>query len=315
MPRKKTEVDVLEDEFDVDTSDLNRRYVYELAIKNDRRGRVFDANTSMPINEEEYKPRVNCLLRSAIVLTKEQAAELSKQEGVDIKAGKTLIEYYDGCTTIFSDFHPKEKDVLETFRKQTRDVIFQKGLLEIYGYDTLLKQYLDFASWNGESPYRIKRVEALYIPVDSESVAERDSEDIDDLEKALELARTASVKKMRIHGRFLGVSEIDIKTHNPVSEKAMRAEYRKAAKRNPREFIKTYNDKSLELKSWISKALELGEINTSIIPNQAVWKSKGQPICDISGLTARENILNKLIAFAQTDEGSDFNEQLRSLYN
>lgn len=308
MAKTKQMAFVEEPEFELDP--LEAKYVYELVTRNDPRGNVYDGMTGRPVGEGEFKPFQNLLLRSAIVLNKEQAEKFKRNPG------KHIIEYYDGCTTLFADQHPEEKEMVVLRNGTNRDSkAFNRGLLEVYGFDNMFKEYLDMCSWNEASPYRVRTVQPIFRPVDSESLAESDSNDLDLLEQAMELAKNASDKKLRIHGRFLGVSEVDIKTGNPASPKAMRAEYRKAAKNNPKEFIKTYNDKSLELKAWIAKGLEVGEINTSIIPNQAVWKSKGSPICDISGLESREGILNRLIEFASSDEGSDFNEQLRSLYN
>ncbi len=299
----------LEEEGVLEQDPNKAKFVYELTSRNEKRGNIFDGKTGRPIPGSEFKPFQNLLLRSAIVLNKTQAAEFNKAPG------KHMIEYYDGCTSLFSSDHPDEKELALLRQGTYKDnKVFNKGVLEVYGFDVFFKQYLDMCSWNEASPYRVMTVQPIFRPVDSEAMAEFNSENLDLLEKALELARNATARKMRIHGRFLGVSEVDIRTGNPASEKAMRTEYRKAAQINPAEFIRTYNDKSLELNAWVSKGLEVGEINTSIIPNQAVWKSKGQPICDISGLTSREGILNKLIEFAQSPEGSDFKDQLEVLY-
>lgn len=288
------------------SENVNTRYVYELALKNEKRGNVFD-DRGRPMPEDEYKPRQNVLLRSAIVLDKDN--EFGKPKG------KHLIEYYDGCSSLFSEDHPKDQKTMETFRQSTREVLLNKGRVTVYGYDTLLKTYMDICSWNGASPYRVPTADAIFVPVDTETIAEQDEEFLDILEKALALAKNATEKKMRVHGKFLGIDEVDIKTQNPATVKAMRAQYRKAAQADPKEFIKTYNDKSIQVQNWIEKAMETGEISTSLIPNQAVWAKKGVVICDISGLKSKEGILNKLIEVAASEAGAEFNEHLSALYS
>jgi hypothetical protein len=129
------------------------------------------------------------------------------------------------------------------------------------------------------------------------------------------MAKKATPKHMRIHARFLKISEIDDKTMRALSDDAIRVEYRKMAMHDPANFIKTFNDKSIHIKHWIEKALASGELSTSLIPNRVVWSKRGVEVCDISGLQTTDGILNKLIEFAQTDLGVEFKEHLEAFYN
>lgn len=293
-----------------------KKRVYVLANKNTRRGRIFDENGN-PRGEAEYKPRQNLLFRSSIrwdgsdlVVDEKSGKRISGQP-----AGKRTLRYYDGCTSIFADEQTTDRETLEGYMNSTRERVFANGYLEVYDFEDMLIKYLDMCSYNGESPYRIPNIPAVFLPLDSDKQAEIEADKLDDLEEALEYARKADFKHMKIHAQFLGISETDLKTGNPLSEKALRTEYRKKAQENSKRFIQTYNDKSIQVESWIKEAMKSGEISTSLIPNKAVWGKKGSVICDISGLKTEEGILNKLIELSQLPDGEEFMTQLKALYN
>lgn len=295
---------------------LNTRYAYVLPEKNEKRGNVFDEN-GRPRQEPDYKPRLNLLLRSSILWPGGKDPFTSGADGKPKErvAGKYLIRYYDGCTTLFVDDQPKDKDTIDQFVSNTRELYFLNGFLYCYGYDTMLKKYLDWASWNEASPYRVPTVDVKYKPVDIEKQSQIESDNLDKMEEALKLAKNADVKKMKMHCKFLGVMLEDYTTNIPLSDEAIRTEYRKKAKEDPYRFVSTYNDESIQVTSWIETAIETGEISTTLIPNRAVWAKKGAEICDLSGIKSKEGILNKLVEFSKTEEGADFASQLKALYN
>lgn len=288
-------------------SDLNKKYVYVLALKNEPRGRVFDGDGN-PIKDQEYPGRRNLLLRSSIIWP----GGKDPFSGKERQCGKHLIRYYDGCTTLFIDDQPKEKETIDILIASTRELHFIRGYLDIYGYETILKNYMDWCSWNAESPYRVAKVDAVFIMMDGEKQRRVEAEAMNMEDDATEYAKKASIKHMRIHSKFLDIADIDLKTSQPLSDESLRTEYRKAAKSNPAFFIRTYNDKTIHIKHWIEEALKSGQISTTIIPNKAVWAEKGVEICDISGLKSKEGILNKLIEFSQLKEGAEFKEHLEA---
>jgi hypothetical protein len=311
MPKTATtpvqiEVDQLED--------INKIFVYVASQKSETREMVYDERNK-PHKTPEYRPYLKIPLRSAIIWDGRDCVYDDKGKYVSgRKPGKYLIEYYDGCSSLFSDQHPKEADQLENFRKSTREAMLIFGHLKVYGYDKMFIEYLNICSWNEESPMRIPTVNAIFKPLNSEKHALVENEEIDRVEEALKLAGAASEKKMRIHSMFLEIETMDGRTNIPVSEKVLRGRYRKEAMVNPRKFIESYSDESLELSSWIQKALDSGSISTTTIPNQAVWGKQGIAITDISGLQSRESILNKLIEVAKSEEGQDFADQLKAIY-
>ncbi len=89
--------------------------------------------------------------------------------------------------------------------------------------------------------------------------------------------------------------------------------YRKEASRNPKAFIESYGNKTLEVKYYIDKALLNGTINNKFNPNKATWGKSNTVICDISGLTSSEAISQRLFEFSQTPEGEEFVLQLKAV--
>lgn len=286
------------------------KIVYVLILKNEKRGRVFDIDGN-PVKDPEYQRRRNLLLRSSI----NWRGGKDPFSGKERARGRYLIRYYDGCDTLFIDDQPKEPTILEPLMAGTRELHFINGKLFVDEYDTMLKTYCDWASWNADSPYRNPRVDAIFRLLDTEEERRAEAIKLDMVEEALALAKKATSKHMRVHARYLKIDDVDEQTMRPLSDDAIRVEYRKAAMHDPEGFVRSFNDKSIHLKQWIELALGSGELSTSLIPNRVVWAKKGSEVCDTSGLTSHEGVLNKLIEFAQTDRGSDFKQQLEALYN
>ena len=306
----KVKVDTLRfDDINV-LPDINTKYAYVLAQENEPRGRVYD-ETGAPRGEVKYKPYMNALLRSSI----NWDGTADPYSGKPRSAGRHLIRYYDGCTTLFMDDQPKDKETIEQLIQGTRDVVFAHGYYFVYGYDSMLKTYLDWASYNENSEYRIPTVPVKWKMVDTEKNSENDSLLLELEDKARDLAKSATYKKMLMHGRYLGIQQVDDITGQPLSEKVFRIEYRKFAKNSPKHFVTSYNDKSIEVATWITDAIDTGKISTSKLPNHAIWSKGESVIMELGGLKSADLIVNKLAEFTLLEEGADFLEQLRALYS
>jgi hypothetical protein len=151
--------------------------------------------------------------------------------------------------------------------------------------------------------------------VDTEADLAKQDEELDALEEALEIAKKAPIKKVRVHAKFLNIPDVDLVTQYPLSEKALRTEYRKRAKQDPDKFVETYNDQTIHIKTWIHMAIESGQIDTKIIANKASIKELGKVICPIDGIKTQEGVLNKLIEHSQMPEGAEFLDWLKSKYD
>lgn len=287
--------------------DIATKYAYVLAEKNPKRGMVYDEN-GRPRDEQEYKPYLNVLLTSPIIWD----GSIDPFSGKPRAAGSHRIRYYDGCTTLFVDDQPKEKATIDELLISTREVALIMGYVFIMGYDSMLKIYMDWCSYNESSPFRVPTKTPKFKNVDSEKARELEADQLELEDTARDLAKDAPLKKMKVHAKYLGVPLEDAVTGYDLSEKALRTEYRKAAKANPKRFVDSYNNRTIEVANWITDAINAGEILTA--NNMASWKS-GTNITDLMGIKSIELIIQKLVELTLTEEGADFLSQLKSLYS
>lgn len=279
--------------------DITKKYVFQLAAENmELEKPVIDARTNRALPHKPYKPYQNLIMTSQIVWN----------------GGRIGIRYYDGCESIFISDQPKEKDVVDQLIQQTKRRGFNEGKLIVEGYDKMLLLYLSICSWNTESPFRTSTANGIFYASNADKKAAKESERLDLIEEALKYAREATATKMYIHSSYLGIPTSDYDSGNELTEKEMRTTYRTAASRDPKRFIDSYGNKSLEVKYYIDKALENGTISNKHNPNKATWGSNNTEICDISGLKSNEAIGQRLFEFSQTELGEEFLIQLKALF-
>lgn len=295
----KKEVLSIEDEFLAQEFNTNIKYMFQLAVENpDRENVVWDMRINRPAPKQKFKPYQNIVLTSQIVW----------------KGRRRNLRYYDGCDSIFQDEQPKEKETVDQLIAGTRRRHFENGKFGAFGDERMLLLYLIACSWNGESPFKTRTSDTVFIPVDQNKAASIKSDRLDRIEQAIMLAKNADDKKMLIHANYLGIPTTDWDSGNELDISIVRTEYRESAANNPTEFVRSFNDKTIEVKYFVEKALETGTISTKSISNKAAWKT-GTVICDISGIKTPEGISQKLIEFSQLPEGEDFLLQLKALYN
>jgi hypothetical protein len=295
-PKSKTKEQIaLEQVFDAD-----KKYMFELAQTNmEREHPVYDARSNRPIESKKFKPFQNIVFSSQIVW----------------EGQRRNIRYYDGCTSLFVDDQPKDKETVDQLIKQTKKRHFQDGKFGCFGDERMLLLYLNICSWNADSDFRTRSADAIFRSVNADKKASEESNRLDQTEKALELAKSATDMKMRIHANYLGIPTTDWESGNGLSDKEIRISYRQEALRNPERFITSHGDKTLEIKYYIEQALEKGIINNKLNPNKAAWSTSNTAICDISGLKSPVAIAEKLLEFSQLEEGQEFVIQLKSVIN
>lgn len=278
--------------------DINKKYMFELAVENpERENPVIDMVSKRARPHVRFSPFRNIVFTSQIVWKEERRG----------------IRYYDGCTSIFIDEQPKDKDTIEQLIRQTSKRHFEDGKFGVFGEEKQLLLFLNICSWNGDSPFRTRTADVIFVPLNPDKKATLESFKLDQTEMALQYAREASNIKMHIHANYLGIPTADYDSGNNLTEKEIRAEYRKEALRNSEKFIESYGDKSIEVKYFIDKGLEKGIISNKFNPNKATWGSSNKDICDISGLKSYDAISARLFEFSQTDDGEEFLIQLRAV--
>lgn len=298
--KELVEVGSLEHQVLTQEYDSEKKYMFEIAALNEQRDiPIIDLDSRRTVSTPKYKPfGPNIILTSQIVWKKQ----------------RRQVRYYDGCTTIFADKQPQDKELMQELMKGTNKdrLHFVQGKFGAFGYERLLLLYLNIASWNDESPFRTNNASAVYRAVNAEKLATKESQQLDLQEKAFDTAKSASLTKMLIHAAYLGITTQDFDSGNERTELEIRTDYRKFALKHPVEFLDSYGNETLEVKYFIQKAWEGGLMNRENNPNVAQWKS-GKVICDISGLQSLEGIVSKIYEFSQTPEGEEFSIQLKAL--
>lgn len=292
--------------------DLDRKYVYRLLGANmEREAPVYEIEKGRQylFKGSKFKPFQNLLMLSSIVWD----GKKEKPWGWgDHQPGRRRIRYYDGCTTLYVDLHPRDKETYDGLILSTRPRYFNNGELEVMGYDNMLKLYIDYCSYNRHSPYRVPQVDVIFEELDPHKELLGEAAQMDALEKALLWAREASVNKMKMHINYLGVSPVDMSTNQTLTDDALRAAYRKKASEDPGFFIKSYDDKSIELKYFVEKAITEGKI--TFRENSAYWTSSNGVICDCSGIKSNTGQIQRLVEFGSLAEGEEFSAQIKALY-
>lgn len=279
--------------------EVGRKYMFELVSEAPPpQYPVIDMRTQRPVPHKKYKPLHNMVLSSQIVWNGQ----------------RRNIRYYDGCTTLFQDKQPREKEMIEQLITQSKKRNFIEGKIGFYGEDRMLLMYANMCSWNVNSPFRTRTADGIFRSVDTAAIADSKAARVDQVELALKYAKEATTAKMYIHADYLGISSIDYDSGNEKTEKEIRAEYKERAMEDPAGFIESYGNRSIEVKYYIDKALLDGTINTKYNPNKATWGSSHSEIEDISGLKSHESIAQRLFEFSQSEAGSDFLIQLKALY-
>lgn len=289
--------------------DTQKKYMFELVSKNpERELPVIDMVNKRPIQHIDFKPVQNIVLTAQVVWNGQ----------------RRMLRYYDGCTSIFQDEQPKEKEMIDQLIKQTNKqrYRFLMGKFGCYGDERMLLLYLNICSWNGESEFRTRTADSIFIPSNQDKIATIESNRLDQQEEALKLAKEATETKMMMHVHYLNslppfnaIATVDWDSGNDLSQKEIRTAYRKVALSDPSNFIESYGNKAIEMKYYIDKALQQGLISNKFNANKATWASSNAEICDISGLRTNEGISEKLLEFSQLEEGSEFAVQLKALYN
>lgn len=290
----------VEDGFLEQEFDPKLKYMFELANQNPlRQLPVIDMHLMRAIPHKPFIPYRNIVMTSQIIW----------------KGQRRGIRYYDGCDTIFIDEQPKEKETIQSFIQQTQRRQFIDGKWGCYGDERMLLLFMLASSFNGESLFRTRTSDVVYIPVNAEKKLTQEAKRLDQIEQALELAKNATDKKMFIHADYLGIPLEDYDSGNALNPEEVRTAYRLEAARDAKRFTESYSNKALEVGYYIKKALAAGLIDTTSRPNKAIWKSSGGEICDISGLRSFDVISERLMEFSQTEPGEEFKIMVTALYN
>ena len=211
--------------------DARKKYMFELAdFVPERTHPVILTNASgrvnIPLPQRKFPADRNIVLSSQIIW----------------KGQRRIVRYYDGCTTIFADKQPKDRETLNQLLSHNKlRYRFIDGKFGAFGFEKMLLLYLSICSWNVDSPFRTPSANGIFKSLDGDSIAEELEDQVDAIEQALKYAKEAPAEKMYAHADRLHISRTDWDSGNELSEKEVRALYRKKASENPKYFLDTYN--------------------------------------------------------------------------
>jgi hypothetical protein len=191
-----------------------KKYMFELAAPNLEREMGIlevEGQKARMIPTPKFKPYLNLVLTSQIIW----------------KGQRRIVRYYDGCTSIFADEQPKDKEEINEYIKVTKPRAFLEGKLGVFGDDKMLLLYLYICSWNLESPFRTRSANAIFVASDTIKIATAESAKLDETERALDLAKNASRTKMLIHAAYLNIATEDFDSGNELTDAEIRTKYRK----------------------------------------------------------------------------------------
>lgn len=283
----------------------NIKYMFELASKvppRDKPVMIIEGGqngAARPERNREFPKERNLVFTSQIVWNGE----------------RRILRYYDGCKSLFTEDQPQNKEVIDQLIRQTKRRKFVDGKFGCFGDERMLLLYMNLCSWNVESEFRTRTADAVFRPINKEKQLSAESHKLDEQERALQLAKDATISKMKMHSYYLGIPQFDYESGNDYTDDEIRVEYRKAALQDPTKFIESYGNKKLELRYYIDKALEKGLIHNKFNINRASWQGSNAEICDVSGLRTNEAIGDRLFEFACGDGGEEFSIQLKGLFN
>lgn len=279
--------------------DPERKYMFQLAKENpepELPSYFIQKNKSYAMPYPKFKPFVNMVYTSQIVW----------------KGQRRILRYYDGCTSIFADEQPKDRETIQAYITGTKRRNFVHGKFGVNGDERMLLLYMYICSWNSLSEFRTKTASEVFKPVDDEKEIALEINELDQVEHAMQLAKEASENKMLMHAKYLDLDMVDRDSQNDLTPSQIRVAYRKYARNEPAKFIESYGNKAIEIKYYIDKALEQQIIKYD--KNRTFWGKSGNDIMDTSGISSLSGIAQALFEHSQLDAGEEFVIQLRALF-
>lgn len=288
-------------------AELNsKRYVYFLINENKKFNDTFDLKSGQPVPTPKYPPSVTIPNVSSIVWPGGK-----DPFGKDRPYGKHLIRYYVGCTNLFVDEQPKEKEIIEQFmRNQFNQFQFTHGRCDVYAADSMRKMFMDLASFNIESDYRSTSVKAFYKPYDEVKEKKSQGDRLKKQREAMNLASTADDAQVEWHAKFLGIPFVDYDTQDVRSLEMIRIDYEQKAADNPEVFIDTFGKTEFKAKHLVEQAVQSGLISLKKVPGKAVWNKTKVEICLIPENCSQKEAIGLLTNFSTTKEGTTFLKEL-----
>ena len=216
------------------------------------------------------------------------------------------IRYLEGVSTIYED---EQEHLSDQKKRQRPDIRFTNGTLKVPSNKPSLVEFLLKSNMYDKKKNRILGATPVYTLLNFEEQEQKEVEKTERRMEAMKMAMSAPEEIMVPHAKYLGIkftNEHGIER----SLRAVRVDYLTFSDKNPEPFITSYNNPLVKTQYIVTKAVNLGMIDTSSIKGQAIWGDTKKFIAQIPDKEIPAQFLSK---FALTDAGKDFYSQLKSL--
>lgn len=217
-----------------------------------------------------------------------------------------------GYNTIWMDEQDEKQKLTDAqVASILQEVVFSAGkLFAKTPMDALLVRFLTAHDDNAGKDNRISGKPAQFELVVDKSAVE---DELIDLEmEAMEKADgVKNINDVKAHGSFLNIKTRD-ENGLELSEKAIRVEYKKAARKNPKLFLATLNNPATKAGYMVRQAVTAGVIDLHKVKGQAHWADSGALIVPIDPMKDAVEFLTEF-SVSGSDEGNDFLKRLEQL--
>lgn len=169
-----------------------------------------------------------------------------KIEGLGDKGDvvQTAIRYLHGERSIFVYEQEKNgRDIPENvLHNQKNDIEIINGRIAIKPSEKTKMQFLDYVSWNVNSPYKSGRVQPIIARLSEEETAKVELEKMRKQKDASDKAFEADEYFVAAHCEILSIPLIDFASSGGRTFDAVRKDYIKRASEDPDKFLSTFKD-------------------------------------------------------------------------
>lgn len=197
----------------------------------------------------------------------------------------------------------------DDIKTHAMSLTFEKNVLRVPVYEKQTLEYLRITSMNMGSSTPNKSAKFRFYEYNPEAAAKEALEMEEKELEAIIAAKDAKADKMRKHALYLNITFADEITGMPKTDEALRKDYIRAAKRNPKVFMDTKEDPAVEISFQVKKLVSEGKIDLGKQPNSIFW-ANGPFICKVTpGQTPVDSLVE--LGLTNSKEGREFKERLQ----
>lgn len=216
------------------------------------------------------------------------------------------MRYIDGHPSVWVD---EQKDLPESMLISSNNTIaFANGEFEVLAGEQNKKFFLDHHPLNEGVTKKVKPSMPIYKMLDEAKDNIKRIELLKLKRKASDHAWEVSDEDMLPHARFLNIPIVDDRTGVNRDPSVIRTDYVERAEKDPKTFVETMENESLQLRFSVQKLIDDGSIKYNKETGLAQWRAGSK---NITNIPDNVDVAEFLATFTTTDEGSEFNAALK----